>query len=242
MKKYANARDFCQDKGIPLANVQKTFAAYNKMKPGDCPWGKKFFPATPFEIEEGYHVAQITPINHYTMGGIKINEHAEVIRTDGKVMQGAFCAGEATGGVHGRNRLGGSALLECVVYGRIAGATVSDYVGSGRCGPASLYAGGNTGGSSSDAKSGGSSSGENKVYTLEEVAKHNTDSDCWVVVGGKVLDVTNFLDDHPGGKMAIMTFAGKDATEMFDMVHEAGTLEKYAPETIIGTLAPSSKL
>eukprot|EP00435_Cladocopium_sp_Y103_P020713 s4390_g5.t1 len=49
--------------------------------------------------------------------------------------------------------------------------------------------------------------------SAEEVAKHNTDKDCWVIVGDQVLDVTNFLSEHPGGKKSIMMFAGKDATE-----------------------------
>eukprot|EP00438_Fugacium_kawagutii_P019656 Skav214906 [mRNA] locus=scaffold4992:2772:2975:+ [translate_table: standard] len=51
--------------------------------------------------------------------------------------------------------------------------------------------------------------------TMEEIAKHNTDKDCWVIVGDQVLDVTKFLNDHPGGKKSIMMFAGKDATEEF---------------------------
>ena len=49
-------------------------------------------------------------------------------------------------------------------------------------------------------------------FTRSEVAQHNTDSDCWVIVSDKVYNVTTFLDDHPGGKRAIMMYAGKDAT------------------------------
>lgn len=52
----------------------------------------------------------------------------------------------------------------------------------------------------------------------------------------QVLDVTKFLPDHPGGKMAILTFAGKDASEEFNMLHEKTVIAKYAPETVIGTL------
>ncbi|CAJ1378697.1 unnamed protein product [Effrenium voratum] len=63
--------------------------------------------------------------------------------------------------------------------------------------------------------------------TAEEVAKHNKDSDCWVIVGDQVLDVTNFLADHPGGKKSIMMFAGKDATEEFDMLHDRKVIKKY---------------
>ena len=53
---------------------------------------------------------------------------------------------------------------------------------------------------------------------MTEVAKHNTKTDCWVVVDGQVLDVTSFLSEHPGGELAILTFAGKDATEEFNMI------------------------
>jgi len=81
-------------------------------------------------------------------------------------------------------------------------------------------------------------------YTLEEVAKHTTKGDCWVVVAGKVLNVTDFLKDHPGGELAILTFAGKDATEEFNMIHPPDVIPKYAPDAIIGTLgsaAPKAK-
>ncbi len=67
-----------------------------------------------------------------------------------------------------------------------------------------------------------------KVYTWAEVAKHNKEDDCWVVVNGQVLDVTKFLPDHPGGKKAILLFAGKDATEEFNLLHKPEVVEKYA--------------
>lgn len=60
-----------------------------------------------------------------------------------------------------------------------------------------------------------------------------------------MLDVSSFLKDHPGGKKAILLFAGKDATEEFNMLHKPDVIAKYAPETVIGTLkggAEKSKL
>lgn len=72
--------------------------------------------------------------------------------------------------------------------------------------------------------------------TLAEVAKHTTKEDCWVVVNGKVLDVTSFLPDHPGGELAILTFAGKDASEEFNMIHPPDVVGKYAPDAVLGDL------
>merc|ERR1719157_482480 len=88
------------------------------------------------------------------------------------------------------------------------------------------------GGAKAAAAGGGGGGG----YTLAEVAKHTTKGDCWVVVAGQVLNVTNFLSSHPGGELAILTFAGKDATEEFNMIHPPDVIPKYAPEAIIGTL------
>lgn len=73
------------------------------------------------------YVGEITPVVHFTMGGAKINEKAQVIGKDGKPLaHGLYAAGEVSGGVHGANRLGGSSLLECVVFGR----TAADSIGS----------------------------------------------------------------------------------------------------------------
>merc|ERR1719469_1532748 len=73
-------------------------------------------------------------------------------------------------------------------------------------------------------------------YPLSEVAKHTSKTDCWVVVNGEVLDVTNFLSEHPGGELAILTFGGKDATEEFNMIHPPDVIPKYAPDVVIGKI------
>jgi len=79
-----------------------------------------------FSPSDHFYVAYITPTLHYCMGGIEFNANAEVLRrTDvggvTGVLPGLHAAGEVTGGLHGANRLGGNSLLECVVFGRIAG-------------------------------------------------------------------------------------------------------------------------
>ena len=78
-----------------------------------------------------------------------------------------------------------------------------------------------------------------KEFTLEEIAKHNSESDCWVIIDGSVYELTDFLPDHPGGKKAILTFAGRDATEEFDMLHDRKVLTKYVPKAKIGTVKKS---
>ncbi|KAL2111680.1 hypothetical protein VUR80DRAFT_9612 [Thermomyces stellatus] len=70
---------------------------------------------------EEVYIGKITPVVHFTMGGVAFNDRAQVLGEDGKAIGGLYAAGEVTGGLHGDNRLGGSSLLECVVYGRIAG-------------------------------------------------------------------------------------------------------------------------
>jgi|TARA_B100001559_G_scaffold247876_1_gene211164 cytochrome b involved in lipid metabolism len=71
--------------------------------------------------------------------------------------------------------------------------------------------------------------------SLGEIMKHNTENDCWVIIRDKVYDLTKFLPDHPGGKKAIMLFAGKDATEEFDMLHPPNVLTKYlSPDVVLG--------
>ena len=55
------------------------------------------------------------------MGGVEINENAEVLNTNGDVIEGLFAAGEVTGGIHGNNRVGTCAISDITVFGRIAG-------------------------------------------------------------------------------------------------------------------------
>eukprot|EP00271_Cylindrocystis_brebissonii_P002386 TRINITY_DN12982_c0_g1_i1.p1 TRINITY_DN12982_c0_g1~~TRINITY_DN12982_c0_g1_i1.p1 ORF type:complete len:707 (-),score=92.73 TRINITY_DN12982_c0_g1_i1:806-2926(-) len=85
--------------------------------------------ATTFSGDEELFVALVTPALHYCMGGLGFSKQGQILRdtgangerTSGQVVEGLFGAGEVTGGLHGANRLGGNSLLECVVFGRIAG-------------------------------------------------------------------------------------------------------------------------
>merc|ERR1712241_1070491 len=204
---------------------------------------------------EPFYVAIITPVIHYCMGGLEIDVNSAVVGSNGQAIPGLYAAGEVAGGVHGNNRLGGNSLLDCVVFGRVAGKHCAKYMlGSAMkdTSLAQLSGGGLTGAVQSSKFSGGSyEDGMNKAapaaasgggggggggYTMEEVAKHTSKSDCWVVVNGEVLNVTNFLSEHPGGELAILTFAGRDASEEFNMIHPPDVIPKYAPDAVIGVL------
>ncbi len=74
-----------------------------------------------------YYAIQIAPGIHHTMGGVKINTSAQVIDTNGSAIPGLFAAGEVTGGVHGGNRLGGNAVADIVIFGRIAAESAIEY-------------------------------------------------------------------------------------------------------------------
>merc|ERR1719456_702434 len=74
------------------------------------------------------------------------------------------------------------------------------------------------------------------VIEMEEVEKHKGKNDCWIVYKDMVLDVTDYLSKHPGGKRSILVFGGKDCTVDYDKIHPHVTIEDAAAETIIGML------
>jgi len=132
MKKVNGGAELAALIGCPEANLSTTFNAYNKNSKTGKPepvTGKKFFPACPWSTNDSYYVAEITPVIHYTMGGVTCNEESAVTTSfpNGDVIPGVFVAGEVMGAVHGRNRLGGSSLLDCVVFGRVAGNSAARY-------------------------------------------------------------------------------------------------------------------
>jgi len=286
MKKMTGA-ELANEIGCGEKALSNSFNTYNDTAEGKIkdPWGKKFYHNLPFKVDDTFYVALMHPVLHFTMGGIEINDQAQVLNHDGKPFEGLFVCGELAGGVHGANRLGGSSLLGCVVYGRVAGDSASKYQfqkllqsGGGsaaqRLGQISLHidpsqpgklsvewAGQGQSSSGSQTrqqsqvsagpvlKSGSDSSDPGKVtkpgspkafsipekeFTLEEVKKHNKKDDLWIAVKGVVLDLTNWVDEHPGGPQALYTHAGKDASEEFEMLHDDEVIPKYAPDVVIG--------
>jgi flavocytochrome c len=287
MKYYANGKELAKDMGIDVQVLKDThsqhYAAAKKTEkdpdggphpayPSGKSWddasgktgsGKKFYhniiDGPEVETQE-FYVAIITPVIHYCMGGLEIDTDSAVCNAQGKAIPGLYAAGEVAGGVHGNNRLGGNSLLDCVVFGRVAGRAAAKYIlgpdmkdtsllelsGGGLTGE--VKASKNAGGSYEDGMNDGSAGkkvataasggggGGGGGFTMAEVAKHTTKEDCWVVVSDQVLNVTKFLSEHPGGELAILTFAGKDATEEFNMIHPPDVIGKYAPDAVIGML------
>ncbi|KAJ3070851.1 hypothetical protein HDU98_006142 [Podochytrium sp. JEL0797] len=78
------------------------------------------------------------------------------------------------------------------------------------------------------------------AFTVEQVAKHNKETDNWIIVHGKVYDITNFLSEHPGGKKVLVKVAGTDASKQFDQFHNAGVLEKFGPKLLKGTIGSAA--
>jgi len=154
MKYFATGEDLAKEMGIDVQVLveehDKHFEAAAKQEkdPEGGPWpaypsgktwdeasgktgsGKKFYhnqiPGSKVKTES-FYVAMITPVIHYCMGGLEITVDAEVLGAKGKI-PGLYAAGEIAGGVHGNNRLGGSSLLDCVVFGRVAAKAAIKYI------------------------------------------------------------------------------------------------------------------
>lgn len=278
--KTLSGQALADEMDIPFDKLKQTVSSYNDAAAGKQkdPFGKKFFPTTPYDMEKtnDYHVAFITRVLHFTMGGVKINDKTQVIYEHDESetpFKGLYAAGEVAGGVHGHNRLGGSSLLACVVYGRLAADQSCSYLMAALSSASSnaterlsqivLHIDPSSKRITIDFEDpkppGQKVEGANalqeaepvqqkpakefpkfeipaKEFTAEEVAKHNSEDDCWVIVKNVVMDLTHFLSHHPGGRGSILKFAGQDATESFDMLHEDNVISRYAPRCVLGTL------
>lgn len=105
---------------MPADVLEKTIADFNKcVEAKKDEFGREVWKN---KIEKGpFYATPRCPAVHHTMGGLKINEKAQVINEDGDIIPGLYAAGEVTGGIHGSNRLGGNAIPDIIVFGRIAG-------------------------------------------------------------------------------------------------------------------------
>ena len=115
--------DLAKKLEINAENLKSTVEVYNAYV--DAKEDKEFSrPDMPIKLEKAkYYAIEIGPAIHHTMGGLKINTKAQVLNTNGDIISGLYAAGEVVGGVHGGNRLGGNALADIIIFGRIAGKT-----------------------------------------------------------------------------------------------------------------------
>ncbi|QTQ14739.1 flavocytochrome c [Treponema parvum] len=115
--------------GIPENALVKTLSDYAAIqKSGKDPIGRKAS-EMPLPLEKApYYAVEVGPAVHHTMGGLKIDAKAEVLNTKGQPIPGVFAAGEVTGGVHGGNRLGGNAIADIEVFGKMAADSALAYI------------------------------------------------------------------------------------------------------------------
>merc|ERR1719230_144778 len=133
MKYYASGADLAKDMGISVdvlvaSHDQHYSAAKKTEKDPDggqfpaYPSGKSWDEASgPTGSGKKFYHNIIPPVIHYCMGGLEIDVNSMCMDGEGKPIHGLYAAGEVAGGVHGNNRLGGNSLLDCVVFGRVAG-------------------------------------------------------------------------------------------------------------------------
>lgn len=105
-------------------NLKKTISDWIEFckNPVNDPFGRPSCdPDVRLDGKAPYYAGVFTPSVHHTMGGVKINVRTQVLDKNGSVIPGLYAAGEVTGGIHGKNRVGCNAVPDALVYGRIAG-------------------------------------------------------------------------------------------------------------------------
>lgn len=126
----SNAEELAEKMGVDAAALSETISKWNECvaNKSDEEFGRTSF-AEP--LEDTLYALTVQPGVHHTMGGLKINAETEVLTEDGTAIPGLYAAGEVTGGVHGANRLGGNAVADFTVFGRIAGQQAAAYADGG---------------------------------------------------------------------------------------------------------------
>lgn len=117
--------ELCENVGWKYETVKGVLDSYNANVDANAikdEYGRSLFT---IKLENGpWYAIPRTPSVHHTMGGIVIDTDARVMNTEGNAIAGLYAAGEVTGGIHGANRMGGNALVDCLTFGRIAGRSV----------------------------------------------------------------------------------------------------------------------
>lgn len=111
--------ELAKEIGVPAENLVQTIAEYNEaVDTKNDPFGRTLLNV---KMEKGpFYAIPRVPALHHTMGGLRIDTLARVLDTKGEPIPGLYAGGEVTGGIHGGNRLGGNAVTDTVVFGRLA--------------------------------------------------------------------------------------------------------------------------
>merc|ERR1719373_639259 len=154
------------------------------------------------------------------MGGIAIDTDGRALsKKTNSVIPGLYVVGEASGGVHGDNRLAGNSLLECTVFGHHVGLTVptmAKLMNSPAIASPENTASAASTSPESTASAAAPPATSKRIITKDELAASVKQGKLWLALYGKVYDVTDYLEEHPGGPEAITDVAGTDATETFE--------------------------
>ena len=155
-----------------------------------------------------YYVGVVQPVLHYTMGGLAVDTEGRVMDKDSAPMPGLYAAGEIMGGVHGENRLGGSSLLDCVVFG-LASAEhiIQEY-------PSLLSASSASSTTTQDVSGTDKNDEDDTSSSTPPVAPQDQ---LRVKVEERYYDMSRFIELHPGG--ALMVEQGEDLTSRFKEAH-----------------------
>ncbi|MGM0645546.1 MAG: flavocytochrome c [Thermodesulfobacteriota bacterium] len=123
IQSYDSLEELAAAHSVPEAALAATIEQYHAAieRGGEDAFGKPLTPETAKLVTPPFAAVRLWPKVHHTMGGIGIDEQARVLDTSGRIVSRLYAAGEVCGGVHGESRLGGCALTECIVFGRIAG-------------------------------------------------------------------------------------------------------------------------
>ena len=123
VKKFSSLTSLASFYCVDTENLKESIERFNKsvLDGTDSEFKKPIIKAAVEITEPPFYAIRLWPKVHYTMGGVGIDPDAHVLDLDGKIIKGLYAAGEITGGVHGACRLGSCAIIECFVFGRIAG-------------------------------------------------------------------------------------------------------------------------
>jgi len=202
---------------VPALTLQQTFTQYNQAAEATRDdWGKSVFNNLPID-QSPYYIGTVTPVLHYCMGGLKIDSSGAVLHVNGSTFKGLYAAGEIIGGLHGNTRLGGNALTECVVFGRIVADSIPLHtIEPAPSQPKPIH---------TDTDQ--SKPTQLRLITKAELQRHNDKQDCWIAIDGFVYDFTDFLEDHPGGPEFLLKVAGADGSRAFFNVHTLPLLDDF---------------